>query len=99
MEFYCPDYKEDVDHLIQGFLGLTVEDDVDIDEFLQKLAEIRAKVSLVDSESAPSEKSMKKRVLSHFTKYCGWFSMSTIISLNGSPVPSSLRSHQFETPS
>ncbi|KHJ30468.1 hypothetical protein EV44_g3279 [Erysiphe necator] len=80
-EFYCPNSTEDVHDLLEEFWGLTVEDDIDIDEFIQKLAEIRGKISLVDRSSTPQDKSMKKRLLGHFIKCCGGSYMSTVISL------------------
>ncbi|KHJ33202.1 hypothetical protein EV44_g3362 [Erysiphe necator] len=85
-EFYFPNSAEDIDDLLQEFWGLTIEDDVDIDEFVQKLTEIRAKINLIDSGSTPSNKSMKKRVLIHFIKCCGRFFMSTTISLKDPAV-------------
>ena len=85
-EFYYPDSIEDVEDLVQDFWGLTVEDDIDIDDFVQKLSEIRGKISLINRELTPSDKCMKKRILSHFIKCCGGFFMSTVISLKDPTV-------------
>ncbi|KAI0993314.1 hypothetical protein K3495_g14870 [Podosphaera aphanis] len=80
-QFNCPNSDEDIDDLTQAFWGLQVEDDVDVDEFVQKLAEIRGRITLIDSSSTASDSSMKKRILTHFIKCCGGFYMSTVISL------------------
>ena len=85
-QFYCPNSAEDVDDLLQEFWGLIVEDDIEVDDFVQKLADIRGKINLIDERSAPSESSMKKRILGHFIKCCGCFYMSTIISLRDSNI-------------
>lgn len=45
------------------------------------MAVIRGRIVLIDRNSAPSESSMKKRMLNHFIKYCGELYMSTIITL------------------
>ncbi|KAI0996604.1 hypothetical protein K3495_g11579 [Podosphaera aphanis] len=80
-QFYCPNSDEDIDDLTQAFWGLNVEDDVDIDEFVQKMAVIRGRIVLINRNSAPSDSSMKKRILNHFIKCCGGFYMSTVITL------------------
>lgn len=48
---------EDLDESLQGFCYITFDDDVDVDEFMQKLAEIRVKISLLDKNSKPSDSS------------------------------------------
>ncbi|KAI0992659.1 hypothetical protein K3495_g15526, partial [Podosphaera aphanis] len=98
-QFYRPNSEEDVDDLLQEFWGLVVEDDVDIDEFVQKLAEIRGRISLISNNSTPPDSSVKKRILSHFVKCCGGFYMSTVIPLRDSTITlqtavSSLRTSQ-----
>lgn len=80
-QYYCPNSTEDIDDLLGQYWGLQVEDDVEVDEFVQKLSEIRSKISLLNSQSTPSDTSMKKRILGHFIKCCGGFYMSTAISL------------------
>ncbi|KAI0995141.1 hypothetical protein K3495_g13040 [Podosphaera aphanis] len=80
-QFYRPDAADDVDELLQEYWGLNFEDDIEVDESVQKLSEIRAKICLIDRNLAPSDTSMKKRILSHFIKCCGGFYMSTVISL------------------
>lgn len=85
-QFYRPNTDEDIDDLLQDFWGLIVEDDVEIDDFVQKLTEIRGRISLIDTNSIPSDSSMKKRVLTHFIKCCGGFYMSTVIPLKDSAI-------------
>lgn len=80
-QLFCPSSAEDVDDLLQQFWGLSLEDDVDIDDFVQKLSEIRGKITLIDKNSTPPESSVKKRLLSHFIKCCSSFYMSTVVSL------------------
>ena len=80
-QFYCPNLAEDVDDLLQNFWSLTFEDDVDVDELVQRLAEIRGKISLIDKNATPSESSMKKRLVSHFIKCCRGFFMSIVVTL------------------
>ncbi|KAI0999622.1 hypothetical protein K3495_g8576 [Podosphaera aphanis] len=85
-DFYCPSSGEDVDDLLQEFWGFAIEDDVDVDELVQKLAEIRGRVNLIGGGSSISDSSMKKRVLNHFIKCCNGFYMSTTISLKNPEI-------------
>lgn len=80
-QYYRPNSTEDIDDLLQEFWNFTVEEEIDVDDFVQKLSEIKAKIALIDRNSAPSESSMKKRIVGHFIKCCGGFYMSTVISL------------------
>ena len=97
--FYCPNPEDDIEDLLQGFWGLEVEDDVDVDEFVQKLSNLRSKISIIDSKSEPTDSNVKKRVLSHFIKCCNGFYMSLVVPLRDSTVTlqsavSSIRSSQ-----
>ena len=85
-QFYRPNSTEDVDDLLQEFWGLEVDDEISVDEFMQKLAEIRIKINLINSSSTPSDSSIKKRILNHFMKCSGGFYMSTAISLMDASV-------------
>ena len=98
-KFYCPNPEDDIDNLLQVFWGLEVEDDVDLDEFVQKLSNLRSKISIIDSKSEPTDSNVKKRVLSHFIKCCNGFYMSLVVPLRDSTVTlqsavSSIRSSQ-----
>ena len=78
-EFFCPNPSEDIDDLLQDFWGLTMEDDVDVDEFFQQLTDVRNRISTLDSTRRPPDSSMKKRILAHFQKFCDGFFISIII--------------------
>ncbi|KAI0995828.1 hypothetical protein K3495_g12351 [Podosphaera aphanis] len=54
-QFYRPDAADDVDELLQEYWGLNFEDDIEVDESVQKLSEIRAKICLIDRNLAPSD--------------------------------------------
>lgn len=86
-QFYRPNSHEDVDELLQQFWGLIPEDNISVDDLVQQLSEIRGKIFLINSNAAPSDSSMKKRILSHFIKCCGGFYMSTVITLKDPTIP------------
>lgn len=85
-EFYCPNPSGDLDDLLEEFWGVSIEDDDEVDEFVQKLSEIRNKISLLSANSRPTDSSMKKRLLSHFSRCCGGFYMSVSIPLRSPEV-------------
>ena len=85
-EFFCPNPSEDIDDLLQEFWGLTVEDDVDVDEFFQQLTNVRNRTSTLDASRRPPDSSMKKRILAHFQKCCDGFFISIIIPLKDPDV-------------
>ncbi|KHJ31401.1 hypothetical protein EV44_g3499 [Erysiphe necator] len=85
-QFYRPNSAQDVDDLLLEFWSFVVEDDIEVDDFVQKLAEIRGRINLIDERSAPAESSMNKRILGHFIKCYGGFYMSTVASLRDSNV-------------
>ncbi|KHJ35971.1 hypothetical protein EV44_g3455 [Erysiphe necator] len=80
-QFNRPNSNEDVDDLLQQFWGLIPEDEINIDEFVRQMSEIRGKIFLINNNTAPSKCSMKKRLLGHFIKCYNGFYMSTVISL------------------
>ena len=93
-EFYCPNPSNDIDDLLQEFWGLTVEDEIEVDDFVQQLTTIRGKISILDSAQKPSESSMKKRILSHFQSCCNGFYLSIVIPLKDPAItfPSAVNS-------
>ncbi|KAF5192915.1 hypothetical protein FRX31_017498, partial [Thalictrum thalictroides] len=85
-DFYCPDPIGDLDDLIQKFWSFTVEDDIDVDEFVQQLSSIRGEIDAIDSSAKPTDTNMKKRLLAHFIECCDGFYMSISIPLRDSSV-------------
>lgn len=68
-DFFCPYPSVDIDNLLQEYWGLTVGDDVEVDEFFQHLTNLRSRISTLDVTRRPPEFSGKS-ILAHFQKFC-----------------------------
>ena len=70
-EFYCPNPSGDLDDCLEEFWGIFIEDDHEVDEFFQKLSEVRNEINPLYANSRPIDFDIKKRLLSNFSKCCG----------------------------
>ena len=85
-QFYCPNQSETIDDLLQKYWGFDVDDDVDVDDFVQQLSDIRSKINIIDNKFMPTESSMKTRIISHFMTCCSGFFMSLVVPMRDQTV-------------